>query len=695
MSGPVNNSDSGFQSRIQQARDFLAAQAHSGRQPEGMALVQALRERAEAAGDVRMSELADQLEQAYRGRDMAALAADVYQPGGPGSTAPDGWIRASADPDTLAGMGLTAEAFAPTDTGFRAELYLPDPAVQGPDAVPVLAFKGTEFTSMEDWANNFLQGTGNQADYYTRAMTLAREVSLATDGRVAFTGHSLGGGMAAAAAEVTGHRAWTYNAAGLHDGTATAFIAENGGTLYVADHVTTAFQVDGDVLTSLQDAAPGLSPAGSDRLAQLIQFGLRSGDNALVQRAINGVLSAEDLARFEPLLEASGEDLRNLPAAPGEAVGLEALQPDGSPRTALGTRLEGDGGILQRVERLVSNTVGPIAVGNEIGRAPGQLIIDAGEAARSGLSGLGGGFDNAASGAGSALGGALQEQGQRWSVTVSDAVTGQVLAVSEGVSAVNSALSAAGEGANQALTSVGDGVGRGLAGFSDGVRGAADDAAQGIADGGDRLADGARRIPVVGGLFGSAVDAGSQVLQGAVRIGGQTVAGGSDLLGGGVRFTLDQAGNIVEGLGDGTGNVVQGTGEAAGRIWSGAGQLAAGAIEHGSRAAGGTIEGAGRLIGGAGNLVFSGIGEGTAALANGIGSPIRSVGGALGTAVAAPVAIGGAVATFATDPVLRDFGQLGADLGEMVHRHGMDVVDAGLDARISELERQAEVLLSR
>ncbi len=72
----------------------------------------------------------------------------------------------------------------PDKSGFRAEIYLPDPKILGPGYKPVVAIKGSSGevvtsrglrdTTKEDFlANNFPQSVGLETDYYDRAMTLA------------------------------------------------------------------------------------------------------------------------------------------------------------------------------------------------------------------------------------------------------------------------------------------------------------------------------------------------------------------------------------------------------------------------------------------------------------------------------------------------------------------------------------------
>ena len=130
----------------------------------------------------------------------------------------------------------------------------------GPGYQPVLAFKGSagevrqvdgrlRDTTGEDFAaNNFPQSVGLKTDYYDRAMDLAVTLTKASF-TFEITGHSLSGGMASAASAVTGVKATTFNAPGLHPQTARRFAQENPGTqLFDVKDRITAYVVQGELL---------------------------------------------------------------------------------------------------------------------------------------------------------------------------------------------------------------------------------------------------------------------------------------------------------------------------------------------------------------------------------------------------------------------------------------------------------------
>ena len=107
----------------------------------------------------------------------------------------------------------------PRVPGLKAMIY--QDYITG-DRQYVLAFGGTDDNIWElefnDWRNNIKQGLGWSAPQYTAAMEIGRAVGRAVgQTRLIVTGHSLGGGLASAAALVAGVRADTFNGAGLHE----------------------------------------------------------------------------------------------------------------------------------------------------------------------------------------------------------------------------------------------------------------------------------------------------------------------------------------------------------------------------------------------------------------------------------------------------------------------------------------------
>ena len=175
--------------------------------------------------------------------EQAQLSKNVYDPS---AGTPPGWTNISNDPAALAKYGLTPDMLQQDGSGFRAQMYEPDPAVFGDDMKPTVAFKGTTASSLEDWQNNAAQSAGLESSYYKNAVQIGNNLS-DSGADVDITGHSLGGGMASAASQTSGLDATTFNAAGLNAGT----VAKYAGTPMESD--INAYHVSGDPLTALQE----------------------------------------------------------------------------------------------------------------------------------------------------------------------------------------------------------------------------------------------------------------------------------------------------------------------------------------------------------------------------------------------------------------------------------------------------------
>lgn len=232
-----------------------------------------MREALRAVGTPQALADLEQLQQLQLGSEQLQLGADAYQSAEGQGKPPTGWIRGSENLDELrrqipglAEMNdkLLMSYLKPDSkiSGFRAEIYLPDPAILGPGYRPTVAFKGssgpimmadgkTRETVAEDFGGtNGPQTIGLKTDFYDRAMDLAK-ILKDSGARVDYTGHSLGGGMASAAAAVSGERAITLNAAPLHPETALRFKRDNPGVqIYNTDTLITAYQVQGEILSN-------------------------------------------------------------------------------------------------------------------------------------------------------------------------------------------------------------------------------------------------------------------------------------------------------------------------------------------------------------------------------------------------------------------------------------------------------------
>ncbi len=176
--------------------------------------------------------------------DFAHMAQDVYHPGSPGV---DGWRRLSDG--ELNAAGISPDSLEDSSTGFRAAIYTND------EGGVTLAFAGSN--DLPDWLNNLEQGVGLDSAQYGQAIALAKDAKLAFGDDLAITGHSLGGGLASAAALATGSPAVTFNAAGLGDQTFQHLGLDPAAARQVAEGgQIRRYAVDGEVLTGMQEHVP-------------------------------------------------------------------------------------------------------------------------------------------------------------------------------------------------------------------------------------------------------------------------------------------------------------------------------------------------------------------------------------------------------------------------------------------------------
>ncbi|PCD03193.1 hypothetical protein COC42_01865 [Sphingomonas spermidinifaciens] len=174
-------------------------------------------------------------------RTNALLSEDVYRAE---PTPPAGYRVASAD--DLQALGLTPAMLEMPGSSFRARVYATD-TISGTEYV--VAFRGS--SAGEDWANNAQQALGLNSESYAKALQIGRQIAR-SDEQVSFTGHSLGGGLASAAAVASGRTADTFNAAGLHDDTIAAargIAASSGRGTASVD----AWYVPGEILHLVQN----------------------------------------------------------------------------------------------------------------------------------------------------------------------------------------------------------------------------------------------------------------------------------------------------------------------------------------------------------------------------------------------------------------------------------------------------------
>ena len=169
-----------------------------------------------------------------------------------------GWKRMEATPDgkslqSANGGKLAVDPKTLTDekTGLTSGIYTDGRGHY------VVAFAGTVTNESGDIKADVQQGAGMSNAQYNQAIALARNVNqLAGPGNVAFAGHSLGGGLAAAASASTGAPAVTFNAAGVSNETlrSVGFANPNDArAAFETNGQIRSYSVDGDVLTTADE----------------------------------------------------------------------------------------------------------------------------------------------------------------------------------------------------------------------------------------------------------------------------------------------------------------------------------------------------------------------------------------------------------------------------------------------------------
>jgi len=151
----------------------------------------------------------------------------------------------------------------------------------------VLAFRGTEPTDLGDWYTNLAQGALGPLlrTQYDQAAALADQVDAAVGGAdLTMTGHSLGGGLASAAAIETDRPAVTFNAAGLNVLTELY----RGAPFYTSS--TAGYSIEGEILTTLQNHTA--APEAFGTLYQIKPAAADAGANPITLHGMDVVLRA-------------------------------------------------------------------------------------------------------------------------------------------------------------------------------------------------------------------------------------------------------------------------------------------------------------------------------------------------------------------------------------------------------------------
>jgi len=204
--------------------------------------------------------------------DLADLSKDVY--GGPGSGEIGDGKWTAVDPADLRDAGIYPEDLVDPDTGFQAAVYANE------DGQVVVAFAGTDGLNFDDWLANAQQAGGFDSGQYNQAIALAEKVTTAFGQQnVVFTGHSLGGGLATAAALATGSTAVTFNSAGIGPETLDQLGLSHGDASDTAsDGLVRRYNVENDFLTNIQEGTgwanllPDYLPGGDSPLPDALGY---------------------------------------------------------------------------------------------------------------------------------------------------------------------------------------------------------------------------------------------------------------------------------------------------------------------------------------------------------------------------------------------------------------------------------------
>ncbi|PPU45714.1 phospholipase [Xanthomonas arboricola] len=157
---------------------------------------------------------------------------------------PNGWTR--MDDSTLQRAGIDPGLLHDAKSGFDAAFYRNEQ-----DQV-VLGFCGTD--EGKDWKHNLGQGLGFDDAQYASAIQLGSQAKQAFGDQVVISGHSLGGGLAAASAMVNDIPAVTYNAAGVNDRTLERQgLDASAAKEYASSELIRGYHVKNEILTHLQE----------------------------------------------------------------------------------------------------------------------------------------------------------------------------------------------------------------------------------------------------------------------------------------------------------------------------------------------------------------------------------------------------------------------------------------------------------
>ena len=151
-------------------------------------------------------------------------------------------------------IGYSRSETIPGPNNSAAVAFSPE---RGSGLAPFTAFRGTEGSSVANWATNAQNYAGLPTKAHEWAAQVGRDFKKDNPNGF-FAGHSLGGGLAAMAAMATGMPAITINAAGVSDanlkraGWANPGAARAAGNRFITNHV-----IVGEILSTAQFVSPG------------------------------------------------------------------------------------------------------------------------------------------------------------------------------------------------------------------------------------------------------------------------------------------------------------------------------------------------------------------------------------------------------------------------------------------------------
>ncbi|BDU18571.1 YqiA/YcfP family alpha/beta fold hydrolase [Dyella sp. GSA-30] len=244
-------------------------------------------------------------------RDLMILCRAVYTDANT-MELPAGWRELKHDeyPPGVVDVAKRQGDGAPltdSQSGFRARIFAHNE--QGRGESYMVAFRGTvpEEGLRKAAAVNLGQGMGFETRQYELAERLSKMVYSSWGKNVAFTGHSLGGGLATMASVTTGNAAVIVNPAALHKKSMQRVLTSKGKTaddfLHKADQgQVRAYSVEGDFLTSNKfSSLQGPVPGAIVPLQHYLKPNLKNqGKLHAVERSVSA-MDNELPSRFTPL----------------------------------------------------------------------------------------------------------------------------------------------------------------------------------------------------------------------------------------------------------------------------------------------------------------------------------------------------------------------------------------------------------